>query len=92
LRIDDRAEGGYVEIDLPDTSWGRDIRTLVERGDIGSKGNGGMSFGFSTVRKDKWNDDGTERTLVEAKAAREVSVVTSTSAYMQHHSFHACAT
>ena len=80
LRIDDRADGGWVEIDLPDTSWGRDIRTLVERGDIGAQGNGGMSFGFSTV-KDKWNDDGTERTLVEAKLW-EVSVVTSTSAYM----------
>jgi HK97 family phage prohead protease len=80
LRIDDRADGGWVEIDLPDTTWGRDIRTLVERGDIGAKGNGGMSFGFSTVR-DKWNDDGTERTLVEAKLW-EVSVVTGTSAYM----------
>jgi uncharacterized protein len=50
-----------VEIDLPDTTWGRDIRTLVERGDIGAKGNGGMSFGFSTV-KDSWSDDGSERT------------------------------
>lgn len=80
LRIDDRKDGGYVEIDLPDTTWGRDIRTLVERGDIGAEGNGGMSFGFSTV-KDKWSDDGTERTLVEAKLW-EVSIVTSTSAYM----------
>jgi HK97 family phage prohead protease len=80
LRIDDRTDGGWVEIDLPDTTWGRDIRTLVERGDIGAKGNGGMSFGFSTV-KDQWNEDGTERTLVEAKLW-EVSVVTGTSAYM----------
>ena len=80
LRIEDRADGGYVEIDLPDTTWGRDIRTLVERGDIGAQGNGGMSFGFSTV-KDDWSDDGAERTLVEAKIW-EVSVVTGTSAYM----------
>jgi HK97 family phage prohead protease len=80
LRIDDRADGGWVEIDLPDTTWGRDIRTLVERGDIGAKGNGGMSFGFSTV-KDDWSADGTERTLVEGKLW-EVSVVTGTSAYM----------
>ena len=80
LRIDDRADGGWVEIDLPDTTWGRDIRTLVERGDIGAKGNGGMSFGFSTV-KDKWSDDGTQRTLIEGKLW-EVSVVTGTSAYM----------
>jgi HK97 family phage prohead protease len=74
LRIDDRADGGWVEIDLPDTTWGRDIRTLTERGDIN-----GMSFGFSAV-KDKWSDDGTERTLVEAKIW-EVSVVTGVPAY-----------
>ena len=80
LRIEDRADGGYVEIDLPDTTWGRDIRTLIERGDIGARGNGGMSFGFATV-KDEWNEDGTERTLLAAKLF-EVSIVTATSAYM----------
>jgi uncharacterized protein len=79
LRIDDRNEGGWVEIDLPDTTWGRDIRTLIERGDIGAKGNGGMSFGFTTI-KDSWSDDGTERTL-EAGRLIEVSVVTGVSAY-----------
>lgn len=76
LRIDDRADGGYVEIDLPDTTDGRNIRTLVSRGDIT-----GMSFGFSTV-KDSWSDDGTERTLMAAKL-HEVSVVTGVPAYPQ---------
>jgi HK97 family phage prohead protease len=76
LRIDDRADGGWVEIDLPDTTWGRDIRTLTERGDIT-----GMSFGFSTI-KDKWSDDGAERTLMAAKL-HEVSVVTGVPAYPQ---------
>jgi HK97 family phage prohead protease len=76
LRIEDRADGGYVEIDLPGTSWGNDIRTLVERGDIT-----GMSMGFSTV-KDSWNDEGTERTLLAAKLW-EVSVVTGVPAYPQ---------
>ena len=76
LRIDDRADGGWVEIDLPDTSWGRDIRTLTERGDIT-----GMSFGFAAT-KDNWSDDGTERTLTEAKLF-EVSVVTGIPAYPQ---------
>jgi HK97 family phage prohead protease len=76
LRIDDRADGGYVEIDLPDTTDGRNIRTLVSRGDIT-----GMSFGFSTM-KDSWSDDGTERTLMAAKL-HEVSVVTGVPAYPQ---------
>ena len=74
LRIDDRADGGYVEIDLPDTSWGRDVKVLVERSDIS-----GMSFGFSTV-KDSWNDEGSERTLLAARL-HEVSVVTGVPAY-----------
>lgn len=76
LRIEDRSEGGWVEIDLPDTTWGRDIRTLTERGDIT-----GMSFGFSTT-KDAWSEDGTERTLIGAKL-HEVSVVTGVPAYPQ---------
>lgn len=74
LRIEDRAEGGWVEIDLPDTTDGRDIRTLVARGDIT-----GMSFGFSTV-KDEWSADGGQRTLKEVRL-HEVSVVTSQPAY-----------
>ncbi len=76
LRIDDRAEGGYVEIDLPNTTAGNDVRVLTQRGDIS-----GMSFGFATVR-DKWSDDGAERTLMEAKLF-EVSVVTGIPAYPQ---------
>lgn len=76
LRIEDRTDGGFVEIDLPDTSWGRDIRVLTERGDIQ-----GMSFGFSTV-KDDWSEDGTQRTLLTAKI-HEVSVVTGVPAYPQ---------
>lgn len=76
LRIEDRAEGGWVSIDLPDTTAGRDIRTLVERGDIT-----GMSFGFSTV-KDSWSVDGAERTLNEVRL-HEVSVVTGVPAYPQ---------
>jgi HK97 family phage prohead protease len=76
LRIEDRADGGYVEIDLPNTTWGNDIRELVKRGDIT-----GMSFGFSTV-KDSWSPNGNERTLAEVRL-HEVSVVTGVPAYPQ---------
>jgi len=76
LRIEDRAEGGWVEIDLPNTTDGNDIRELVSRGDIS-----GMSFGFSTV-KDSWSSNGDERTLLEVRL-HEVSVVTSVPAYPQ---------
>ena len=50
LRLVEDERGLAVEIDLPDTSDGRDIATLVERGDID-----GMSFGFR-VTHDEWDE------------------------------------
>ena len=76
LRLEDRTEGLFVEADLPDTSYGRDLSTLISRGDVRT-----MSFGFSTV-KDAWNADGSERTLREVRL-HEVSVVTGVAAYPQ---------
>lgn len=76
LVIEDRADGGWVEIRLPNTTAGNDIRELVSRGDIQ-----GMSFGFSTVR-DSWSESGNERTLEEVRL-HEVSVVTGVPAYPQ---------
>ena len=74
LRIEDRPDGGWVEIDLPDTELGRSVSYHVNRGDIT-----GMSFGFSTVR-DEWSADGNERTLKEVRL-HEVSVVSGVPAY-----------
>ena len=74
LRIEDRSDGGYVEIDLPDTELGRSTAYHIRRGDIT-----GMSFGFSTVR-DEWSGDGNERTLKEVRL-HEVSVVSGVPAY-----------
>jgi HK97 family phage prohead protease len=74
LRIDDRADGGYVEIDLPETELGRSTAYHIRVGNIT-----GMSFGFSTVR-DAWSGDGAERTLNEVRL-HEVSVVSGVPAY-----------
>jgi HK97 family phage prohead protease len=74
LRIEDRPDGGYVEIDLPDTELGRSTAYHIKRSDIT-----GMSFGFSTVRDD-WSADGNERTLQEVRL-HEVSVVSGVPAY-----------
>jgi HK97 family phage prohead protease len=70
LRLKEDAKGLAVEIDLPDTSDGRDVRALLERGDID-----GMSFGF-VVTHDEWDEtqDPPMRTI-HAVALREVSVV-----------------
>ncbi|MCM2292288.1 HK97 family phage prohead protease [Allorhizobium sp. BGMRC 0089] len=49
LRLAEDGKGLAVEIDLPDTSAGRDVRTLIERGDVS-----GMSFGFEVV-SEEWD-------------------------------------
>lgn len=70
LRLKEDQKGLAVEIDLPDTSDGRDVKTLIERGDVS-----GMSFGFS-VLKQEWDEtvDPPTRTILEVEL-REVSIV-----------------
>ncbi len=70
LRLTEDAKGLAVEIDLPDTTDGRDVRALIARGDIT-----GMSFGF-IVTHDEWNMTGTvdTRTIHEVELL-EVSIV-----------------
>jgi HK97 family phage prohead protease len=50
LRLREDEKGLAVEIDLPDTSDGRDVGALVRRGDLK-----GMSIGF-IVRKETWDE------------------------------------
>lgn len=50
LRLNEDDKGLAVEIDLPDTSDGRDLAISLERGDIS-----GMSFGFR-VSHDEWDE------------------------------------
>lgn len=70
LRLNEDEKGLFVEIDLPDTSDGRDLAVQLERGDIS-----GMSFGFR-VLAEIWDE--TEetpiRTILEAELF-EVSAV-----------------
>lgn len=70
LRLKEDDKGLHVEIDLPDTSDGRDVKTLIERGDIS-----GMSFGFLVTRQE-WDEtvDPPKRTILEVEL-REVSIV-----------------
>jgi hypothetical protein len=56
---------------IADTQEGRDLYTLVERGDLDQ-----MSFAFRVIRQ-KWNENRTERLLTELSLADgDVSVVT----------------
>ena len=78
LRLTEDARGLVVDATLPDTTYGRDLSILMQRGDVNS-----MSFGFSVPPKgDEWNAAGTERELLEVRLA-EVSAVTGSPAYTQ---------
>jgi len=70
LRLSEDDKGLSVEIDLPDTTDGRDLAVQLERGDIS-----GMSFGF-IVRHDEWDETSDPPTrTIHAMDLREVSAV-----------------
>lgn len=76
LMLVEDERGLKVEGDLPDTSYGRDLSVLMQRGDVHS-----MSFGFSIPKGgDSWSDDGQTRELREV-ILHEVSIVTGFPAY-----------
>ena len=67
LREDDK--GLYFEVSLPNTTWARDLKESVDRGDIKQ-----MSFGFKVVREN-WLDD--KETLKEySMPIREINEIT----------------
>lgn len=75
LREDEK--GLYFEVELPNTTWARDLKESVNRGDIKQ-----MSFGFK-VKEDEWIDDediikeyGMPIREVEEIVLREISLVT----------------
>lgn len=63
--------GLFMDAEIADTTEGRDLYKLVERGDVDQ-----MSFAFRVIRQ-KWNEDRSVRTLTEVSLADgDVSVVT----------------
>jgi HK97 family phage prohead protease len=72
LRLTEDTRGLHFDLDVPDTSAGRDVLALAERGDLG-----GASFAF-TVKRESW--DGERRTL-DSVDLHEVSIVSAWPAY-----------
>ena len=73
LKLSTNSVGLRFEIDMPDTTVGRDTIEEVRRGDIS-----GCSFAFSTAEDDwKYVEDGSvERTLIKCSALYDVGPVT----------------
>ena len=76
VRLSEDSKGLFVDADLPDTTVGRDLSVLMQRGDVDS-----MSFGFTVPQGgDRFSDDGSRRELKQIRLY-EVSVVTGFPAY-----------
>ena len=74
LRLAEDTRGLHFDLDVPDTSFGRDVLALAERGDIG-----GASFGFTVADNgERWQAD---RRELRAVTLHEVSVVSAWPAY-----------
>jgi HK97 family phage prohead protease len=71
LTLSEDERGLRVSATLPNTSYGRDAKELVARGDVSA-----FSFGFSMPARggDEWNSEGTERVLKSVRL-HEVSLV-----------------
>jgi HK97 family phage prohead protease len=70
LRLGVDSTGLEYEVDLPDTSYARDLRELVERGDID-----GASFGF-VPGQTEWAENRTVRRHTSVLSLIDVSPVT----------------
>lgn len=74
LRLAEDSRGLAFDLDLPDTTAGRDVLALAERGDLG-----GMSFGFTVPQGGaRWDGDRRELRTVDL---HEISVVQAWPAY-----------
>lgn len=72
LRLAEDTRGLHFELDVPNTSFGRDILELAERGDVG-----GASFGF-TAKDERWTAD---RRELRGINLHEISIVSAFPAY-----------
>lgn len=74
LRLSQDSTGLAFDLDVPDTSEGRDVLALAERGDLG-----GMSFGFTVAPGGESRANGVRS--LEALTLHEISVVKAWPAY-----------
>lgn len=74
LRLAEDTRGLAFDLDVPDTTAGRDVLALAERGDLG-----GMSFGFTVADGGETREAGVRR--LQAVTLHEISVVQAWPAY-----------
>lgn len=70
LEIDVREDGVYIRAELADTTAGRDLYTLIQRGDIDK-----MSFAF-TIEEESYNENDHKWTVHKVDTLYDVAAVT----------------
>ena len=70
LKLEQRSDGLYVSIDVPNTGYGRDTLESAKRGDIKS-----FSFGFSKPTTRNYTKDNMKIREISNMDLREISVV-----------------
>lgn len=74
LRLSEDTKGLAFDLDLPNTSFGRDVLELAERGDVG-----GASFAFTVPDKgERWQGN---RRELRSVTLHEISIVSAWPAY-----------
>ncbi|HPQ11600.1 MAG TPA: HK97 family phage prohead protease, partial [Bacillota bacterium] len=76
LRFDDRDDGLYIEVDLPDTTYARDAYEVIARGDIKT-----MSFGFQPIITETRSEAGVDIVTLKEVKLFEVSFMVAFPAY-----------
>jgi len=75
MTVTDKSDGRYYSVSLPNTTLGRDVQTLLERGDIGFDGTDSVSFGFA-CDDDSWSEaNGEVIRTVKAATVFEISIL-----------------
>lgn len=72
LQMEDRADGLYVRISIPETSYGDDTLISAARGDLR-----GFSFGFNSPKSKNYSRSGEKIREIQSLNLREVSIVAS---------------
>lgn len=72
LILQDRADGLYCEISVPDTSYGNDTLVSAARGDLK-----GFSFGFNSPKAKNYARSGQKIREIYSLNLREISIVSS---------------
>ena len=70
LMLEDRSDGLYVSINIPETSYGEDTLISAQRGDLK-----GFSFGFNSPKARSYSKSGEKIREISSLNLREVSIV-----------------